>query len=45
MIMVISIAALMMSLAPQLNAFFGYGETKLIEVSDGHMGCFIEGEA
>lgn len=45
MIMAISIAALMMSLAPQLNAFFGCGESKLIEVSDGHMGCLTEGAA
>lgn len=45
MITAISVAALMMSLAPQLNAFFGCGETKLIEESDGHMGCLTEGAA
>lgn len=35
MVMATSVAALMMRLAPQLNAFFGCGGTKLIDVSDG----------
>lgn len=37
--MAISVAALM-SVDPQLDAFFGCRETKLEEVSDGHIGGF-----